>query len=364
MRQFLSRVSRKTLMIGGIVLSVVLLTGVGLAAAAALHASAPNTAHNASVSPTTQPKNDQAMKHLHVVQVTAVNGNTITVVPVREIAKKNEKKTPVTLTISSSTKITKYGQPAQASAIQVDEFLVVKGTDAQHIQEIAILGYGVRGTIQKISNNTLTLQTEQNKTVQVTVSNSAHIFVGHLPASLSDLQVNETIEAFGDKNNDGSLNAMLVHVDLIHGQVTSINGNTIMLSSGNKGEQTTVTTNAATRYYVANQPVPASTLQQGDTIGVAGPGSQKSGVTATAIFIHAPAVHGTVTGVNGNIITVKTKDGTTWTITVNSDTKYFQGKQPAALSAVQVNSEIRAVGPKTGDNALTAIVVRIAAPKK
>lgn len=364
MRQFLSRLSRKTLMIGGIVLGVVLLTGIGLAAAAALHASAPNTTSAASVSPTSQPHNDQTMKHLRLVQVTAVNGSSITVVPAGEIAKKKAKKTSATLTISSSTKITKYGQPAQASAIQVDEFLMVRGTDAQHIQHIAILGYGVRGTIQKISDNTLTLQTEQNKTVQVTVSSGAHILEGHLPASLSDLQTNETVEAFGDKNSDGSLNAMLVHVDLVHGQVTSITGNTITLSYGNKGAQTTVTTNADTKYYIAGQQVPASTLQQGDTVGVAGPGSQKSGVTATAIFIHEPAAQGTVTSVNGSTITVKTKDGTTWTVTVNGDTKYFQDKQPASLSAVQVNSKIRAVGLKTGDNALTAIVVRIAAPKK
>ena len=87
-------------------------------------------------------------------------------------------------------------------------------------------------------------------------------------------------------------------------------------------------------------------------------------MTATAIFIHEPATQGTVTGVNGTTITLKTKDGTTWTITVNDDTRYFQDKQPASLSAVQVNSKIRAVGLKTGDDALTAVVVRIAAPKK
>lgn len=363
MLQFLSRMSRKTLMVGGIVLGIVLLTGVGLAAAAALHASAPNTANSPSVSPTGQPGNP-ITKHLHLVQVTAVNGNNITVVPVSETAKQHTKNQPVTLTISSSTKITKYGQQAQASAIQVDQFLVVRATDAQHVQAIAILGYGVHGNIQKNSNNTLTLQTEQNKTVNVHVSSSTRILEGGVQVSVSDLQANQTIAAFGDRNNDGSLNAMLIHVDLIHGQVASINGNTIILTSGNKGAQTTVTTTAATKYYVAGQPVPASTLQQGDTVGVAGPGSQKSGVTATAIFIHAPAVRGTVTNVNGDTITVKDKNGTTWTITVNSDTKYFQGMQPASLSAVQVNSRIAAVGLKSGDNALTAIVVHIAAPKK
>src|SRR5690242_8362900 len=111
MRQFLSRVSRKTLVIGGVVLGIVLLTGVGLAAAAALHASAPNTARALSDSPSDQPTSVPG-KHLHLVQVTAVNGNTITVVPAREIVKKGAKQTPTTLTISSSTKITRYGQPA------------------------------------------------------------------------------------------------------------------------------------------------------------------------------------------------------------------------------------------------------------
>jgi preprotein translocase subunit YajC len=335
MQPFLRRLLRKTLIISALMLGVVLLTGVGLAAAAAQDASAPNTALIASVSPTSQPNHHQMKRHhhLHLVQVTAVKGDSITVVPAREVIKRTTK-TSVTLTLSSSTKITKYGKPASASAIQVGEFLVVKATDPQHVQQIAILGYGVRGTIQKISDGTLTLQTEQNKTETVHVSSGAHIFVGHLPGSLSDLQANETVEALGDRNNDGSLNAMLVHVDLMHGKVTAINGNKIALNTGKNGAQTTVTTNAATKYYVAGQPVPASTLQQGDRIGVAGPGSQQSGVTATAIFIYGLTAQGTVTGVKGDTITVKAKDGTTWTVTVNSNTTYFQGKQPASLSAV------------------------------
>ena len=366
MRQFLSRVSRKTLVIGGMALGVVLLTGVGLAAAAALHASAPSATQSASVQATGTPgkpgKPGDRTLH-HVVQVTAVSGNTITVVSAGPNVKQPGKD-GITLTVGSDTRITKNGQPAQLSDIQVGEYLLVQGSDAQHIKRIDILGFGARGTIQTLSANDLTIQNTQSQTVKIAVGSSTHILEGSLPVSLSDLQVGEMIGVLGDRNSDGSINAFMIQVDLIHGQVASISGNTIELSAGNKGAQLTVTTSGSTKYYVADQPVPASTLQVGDQIDVAGPGSLKTGVTATAIFIRESMVAGKVIGVNGNTITIQTKDGTAWTITVNPSTRYVQGGQPASLSAVQVGSGIEAFGLQSGDHALTALVVHIAAPKK
>lgn len=365
MRQFLSRMSRKTLVIGGIALSVVLLTGVGLAAAAALHASAPSTAQRAGASATSAPNKKPGDRlGARLVQVTAVNGPTLTVAPAGQKVKKVKKSDKITLTISSDTKITSYGQPAQLSAVQVDEYLIVQGADAQHVKHIEILGFGARGAIQTVGANSLTIQNAQSQPVMISVGSSAHILEGHLPVSLSALQPGELIEAFGAKNADGSLNAMLIHVDLVHGQVTSISGSSIDLTYGNKSAQITVTTSSTTKYYVAGEEVPASTLQVGDEIAVAGPGSQKAGVTATAIFIREPKVSGKVTAVNGSAITIQGKNGTTWTISVNANTRYVKDKQPASLADVQVGSVIEAVGLKTGDNALTAIVVHIAAPKR
>jgi len=358
MRQFLSRFSRKALLIGSIVIGVVLLTGIGLAAAAAIsaaHSGAPQTA-SASAS-SSMPTAPGSSKLDHLVRVVSVNGNTLTVATGAD--KKSQQKT---LTISDSTKITKYGQTAQLSDLQPDEWIMVRGTDTTHIQQIAILGFGAQGTIQSINGSTLSVLMKKKSgtgTVNVNVSSNARIMEGGVQISLSDLQPNEDIVAFGDKNSDGSLNAMLIHVHLVSGQVADISGNTITLTHGNKGAQVSVTTSSATKYYVGGQQVPASTLQVNDSIGVAGPLSNKSSVTATAIFIQEPKVAGKVTGVNGNTITVQTKDHVTWTVTVDSSTQYVKDGQPASLSDVQQGSLVEIVGMKTGDNALTAVVVHL-----
>lgn len=357
MRQFLSSISRKVLLIGGIVLGVVLLTGVGLAAAATLHRS-PSNAASAASTPTSSIPAQNLGGHLHLVKVVSVDAssNTVTVIPA---SAKGNKAQQYTLMVSSSTKITKYGQAASLKDIQSDEYLIVAGTDAQHISRIAILGFEVSGTIQALSDGGLTIQNAQGQMVNIAVSTSTKIIEGHMQVMLTDLQPGEMIQAFGDKNSDGSLNALLIHVQLVHGQVTAINGNTITLSQGMKGHTVTVTTSDATKYYVGGKQVPATTLQVGDEIGVAGAVSNKTNVNATAIFIHEPMVAGKVTAINGNTITLQSKNNTVWTITVNSDTQYRKNGQPAALADVQVGSVIAVEGLKTGDNALTAMVVHI-----
>jgi hypothetical protein len=363
MRQFFSRLSRKTLLIGGVVLGVVLLTGIGLAAAAALHSSSPASGAAASTS-TTSSTGMKGSVINGLVQVTSINGASLTVVEGAKDLTKNKQTKPVTLTVSSTTKITSYGQQAQLSAIQVDEYVMVRGSDAQHIQQIDILGFGARGTIVAFSDGGLTIHNIQGQEVSFSVGGSTHIQEGDTSVSLTDLQAGETVDVFSQKNSDGSLNAMLVRVDLVHGQVASISGSTISLTSGNKGAQVTVTTTSATKYYIAGQQVAASQLQQNDQIDVAGPGSEKSGVTAAAIFIQEPKVSGKVTGITGSTITIQTKNGATWTVTVSSETKYLQAGQPAQLSDIQKGSMIEASGPQSGDNALTALIIHIAAPKK
>ncbi|GEM_PF-2052373 len=367
MRQFLGRISRKTLMIGGIVLGVVLLTGIGLAAAAALHGSPQSANAQSASTPASSAAAQKLGGHAHLVNVVSVDAskNTITVVAADKAAKGKEgKRQQRTLTVSSATKITKYGQPAAFKDIQPGEYLLVAGSDTQHIQRIAILGYGAAGTIQTISDGGLTIKNAQGQTVNIAASNNTKILEGRMQITLADLQPGEVIAAFGEKNGDGSLNALLIHVHLVHGQVTAINGDTITLSQGLKGNEVTVTTSDATKYYLGGKQVSASTLQAGDTIGVAGVISDKTSVHAVAIFIQGPRVAGKVTTVNGNTITLQTKNGTTWTIAVNNDTQYLKDGQPAALSDVQVGSQIAVVGLKTGDNALTAIVVHIRAAQK
>ena len=363
MKQLLGHVSRKVLLIGGIVLGVVLVSGVGLAAAAALHAPNANASasQNASAQTSSNLPAQHANGHSHLARVVSISGNTLIVAA--GVDKKGQQKT---LTITSATKITKYGQPAKLSDLQAGEWIRVTGADAQHIQQIDILGFGAAGTIQTLNNSGFTLLLKKHAgtgTVTVNVSSSTKIREAQISISLSDLQVGEGVAVFGDKGSNSALNARLVQVRLVGGQVTAIKGNTITLGRGLKGKEISVTTSAATKYYLAGQPVAASQLQIGDTVGVAGAVSSKASVTASAIFIREPHVAGQVTSVSGNTITLQTRGGVTWTVTVDSNTKYLKGGQPASLSDVQKGSLIAATGAKSGDNALTASVVRIRAHK-
>ena len=298
-----------------------------------------------------------ASKRNHIVRVVSISGNTLTVTPSAD--KKGQQKT---LTVSSDTKISKYGQSATLSDIQANEWLVVRGSDAQHIQQINILGFGARGAIQALSDGGFTLLQSKHSgtgTVTVNVSSSTHIQEGQIQGSLQDLQAGEDVVVFGDHGSAGTLNALLVHVRLVGGQVSAINGNSITLHHGVKGTDIAVTTSSATKYYLAGQSVAASQLQIGDVVGVAGPISNKTSVTASAIFIRAPHVAGKVISVNGTTFTVQTKAGDTWTITVDSNTKYLKAGQSASLTDVQTGSLVEVVGLKSGDNALSALLVRI-----
>jgi hypothetical protein len=101
-------------------------------------------------------------------------------------------------------------------------------------------------------------------------------------------------------------------------------------------------------------------------IAVAGPlAADKMSVNAVSIFIGKAQVSGKVTAVNGNTFTVQDKQGDTWTITVDSSTKYVhQDHTPSALGDIQVGSFIIASGTINGDHALAALLVGIATSKK
>jgi hypothetical protein len=357
MKHVLGNISRKALLIAGIVLGVALVSGIGLAAAAALHAPDANAAQSASAQPGSDLSAQNFRGHGHVVRVVSVSGNTLTVA-----AGPGKKGQQRALTVSSDTKIMKYGQPAKLSDIQAGEWIRVSGSDARHIQQIDILGFAAAGTIQKLNSSGFTLLASKRSgtgTVTVNISSSTKIQEAHLSISLSDLQVGEGVIVFGDKGGNGSLDAWLVRVHLVNGQVTAINSATITLERGLKGTEISVTTSAATKYYLAGQPVAASQLHVGDVVGVAGAVSNKTSVTASAIFIRQPRVAGRVTGISGNTITLQARGGVTWTVTVDSSTKYLKDGQPASLSDVQKGSLIEVVGVKSGDNAITASVVHI-----
>lgn len=352
MKQHLGNLPRQKVLPAGMFLGLALLAALALGACGAAAAASASTPQ-ATSTPTTQ--NVGISNHL--VRVVAVSGNTLTVTPTAD--KKGQQKT---LTVSSAAKILMYGQPAKLSDIQANEWLIVRGSDAQHIRQINILGFGAQGTIQALNDGGFTLlQSKHSGTgaVTINVSSSTRIEEGQLRLGLSNLQAGENVAVFGKQASGDALDALLVRVNLVSGQVTAINGSSITLTHGAKGTEIAVTTSAATKYYLAGQPVSASQLHVGDTIGVAGTVANKTSVTASAIFIRAPHLAGKVLGTSGSTMTIELKSGVTWTVTVTSSTKYLKDGQPASLSDIQSGSVIEVIGINSGDQAMTALVVRI-----
>jgi hypothetical protein len=76
------------------------------------------------------------------------------------------------------------------------------------------------------------------------------------------------------------------------------------------------------------------------------------------VRVIVPQVAGEVTASSSSSLTLKLRDGSTKTITVNGDTKYFLGPRAAAQADVKVGSGVVAAGTTSGDT-FTALTVTI-----
>jgi len=70
-----------------------------------------------------------------------------------------------------------------------------------------------------------------------------------------------------------------------------------------------------------------------------------------------PGVAGTITAIEGNTITVKTRDGQTAQVTVSDKTEYRKDRATATFADFKVGDMVFVRGEKTGDNAWQAAAV-------
>lgn len=160
------------------------------------------------------------------------------------------------------------------------------------------------------------------------------------------------------------------------GTVTAVNGNTITITSK---DGTSYTIEAGAASITKDMTVGVSDIKVGDTIMAQG---TKNGTTVTATAIHdgkmpmggrggmmggmGRGVHGTVSAISGNTLTVTAtnpKDSTTSTYTVDaSSAKVLKGDgttKPAdsTLSAVAVGDTVGIQGEVTGTNVVAKMII-------
>jgi hypothetical protein len=219
------------------------------------------------------------------------------------------------------------------------------------------------GTVTAVNGSTIIVKAGQNGTIYTVDTNNATVRT----ATGSTIAVGDTVLVQGAINGTsvvatsvlsakakGDLKKQIIdNFTGIVGQITAINGTTVTVLGKNNVTYTITATNAKI-WKNKNKMVALSDLKVGDTVIVQGT-INGSAVTATNIYpIHLPgffdraAVSGTVTAISDTTITLKSTDGTVYTITTaTAKVKVDDGKD-ASLSKIKVGDVITVTGSIAG----------------
>ena len=330
--------------------------------------------------------------------ISAINGNTLTLTRGTVIV--------IQATLNSSTVYNKDGTTITLADLKVGQQVSVRTTTATDgtisVSAVDVVLSHANGTVSAIDSGSLTLTKSDNSTVKVTLSASTTYTDLGKAITVADLKTGTRLEVGGTTNSDGSLSAEVVSVqhDRIGGSVTAVNGNTLTIQVAGRDGQgpmpggpggrgapapsgsssttpatpgtgsttttapavttKTITVSGSTVYLENGQSVALSEIAVGTNINAEGTlSTDGSSLTALQVMIQLPHYQGQVTSVTGNTIVVQDRDGTSKTITVNSDTKYLNGQTAAALTDVKVGSNIGAEGKVDASGALTATQVQL-----
>ena len=157
-------------------------------------------------------------------------------------------------------------------------------------------------------------------------------------------------------------------VDLEHGRfggqgfreitITAISGSNVTLSTDDGWTRTIAVTDAVdvTR---GGQDIAVSDLKVGDQVRFRQTRNDDGTYTVNAIAVVVPSVRGTVSDVTSSGFKVTGRGGAVWTIAVNATTEYQFGTGDGSLADVTNGTVVVVQGTSTGDNALTALTVRV-----
>jgi hypothetical protein len=154
------------------------------------------------------------------------------------------------------------------------------------------------GATPSAGNSTTSAPVTTTKTI--TVDSNTTYTKGGQSSSLSGIAAGDRIEATGALSSDGnSLTALQVNIELPHyqGQVTSVNGSTIVISD--RGTSRTIEVTADTKYQNGPDAAALSDVKTGENISAEGSIDSSGKMTATLVQVGHPAVPGVGPGGKG-----------------------------------------------------------------
>ncbi len=140
--------------------------------------------------------------------------------------------------------------------------------------------------------------------------------------------------------------------------ITKIDGSTLELRTDD-GWTRTITATTDTKITKGGEAATVSDLKVGDKIALRQKRNDDGTYSIVAIVVPVPVVAGTVTAVDGDSFTLKTRAGSPRTVTVTGTTTYKLGRADGAKSDVKVGSVVVASGTEGPGDGFTAKAVQI-----
>jgi hypothetical protein len=142
--------------------------------------------------------------------------------------------------------------------------------------------------------------------------------------------------------------------------IKAISGSNVTLATDD-GWTRTIAVTSSVELTKGGQAVQLSALKVGDQVRFSQTRNADGTYTVNGLAVVVPSVRGTVSDVSASGFKVTTRDGSVWTIAIDGTTKYQYGTGTGTLADVKNGTAALVQGTTTGDNALTALTVRVAA---
>ena len=222
-------------------------------------------------------------------------------------------------------------------------------------------GSGFGGiTITGIAGSKLSLETADGWTRTIVVTADTKITKGGKAATVSDLDLGDKITFRQKRNDDGTYTITSINVPTpkAAGKVTAVGSTTLTLTAGRGDKTRVITVNSATVYtFGKDTRRPRATSSSARTSWPSGTVSGDT-FTATSVRIQPSVVGGEVTAKTSTSLTLKTRDGKSVTVHIDSSTKVFvRGKKDATVADLAVGDKVLASGALNADGSVDADMV-------
>lgn len=144
--------------------------------------------------------------------------------------------------------------------------------------------------------------------------------------------------------------------------ISAISGSNVTLSTDD-GWTRIIAISGDVELTKGGQTIAVSDLAVGDEVRFAQTRNDDGTYTVTAVAVVVPSVSGTISDLGDTSFKVTTRDGSVWTISTNGSTTYRFGLADGTRADLADGGAVYVEGTTTGDNALTALSVTVAADR-